>query len=167
MISPPARKRRSAAPARRSRRRMRERGVLAPGLRRGRHRHAIGKTSSGPSWRAARSRCASTWPRRDGPGFGRHARRRVEGAYAIEMQHLAPRRDGAGQPLFRLALRRPHRDPAGAGHARAPRRPALDRAGAPPRSRKSPQTIGPFEDASLGRSIARLGALVRGRVTRA
>ncbi|HXM30572.1 MAG TPA: DUF721 domain-containing protein, partial [Xanthobacteraceae bacterium] len=27
--------------------------------------------------------------------------------------------------------------------------------------------IGPFEDASLGQSIARLGALVRGRVTRA
>jgi len=28
------------------------------------------------------------------------------------------------------------------------------------------QELGPFEDASLGRSLARLGALVRGRITR-
>jgi hypothetical protein len=105
------------------------------------------------------------WPRREDPDSVGTLAVRVEGAYAIELQYLAPivmervNRYFGWRCVGRIAIRQG---------------PVTRRAVAPPVREPDAAVVeeiarelGPFEDASLGQSIARLGALVRGRVTRA
>ena len=98
------------------------------------------------------------------PRPGRHAHR-VEGAYAIELQYLAPivmervNRYFGWRCVGRIAIRQGPVTPRAAPPVvHEPEAAAIE---------EITREIGPFEDASLGQSIASLGALVRGRVTRA
>jgi len=105
------------------------------------------------------------WPRREDPESVGTLTVKVEGAYAIELQYLAPivmervNRYFGWRCVGRIAIRQG---------------PVTPRA-APPKVNEPDaraveeilQELGPFEDPSLGQSVARLGALVRGRVTRA
>jgi len=105
------------------------------------------------------------WPRREDPNSIGTLVVRVEGAYAIELQHLAPvviervNRYFGWRCVGRIAIRqgpvaqRPNRP-----HPNEPEPHAIDEVA---------RDLGPFEDAGLGRALARLGAFVRGRVTRA
>ncbi len=104
------------------------------------------------------------WPRREEPGSVGTLTVRIEGAYAIELQHLAPiviervNRYFGWRCVGRIAIRQgPVAPRAKPPSVREPETAAVD---------EIAQELGPFEDASLGRSLARLGALVRGRVTR-
>ncbi len=102
------------------------------------------------------------WPRRDDPDSVGILQVRVEGAYALEIQHLQPlildrvNRYFGWRCVGRLAIRQG---------------PVAFRRKRPP-VRKEPSTaeieatrraIGSFEDDALGQSVARLGALIRGR----
>lgn len=105
------------------------------------------------------------WPRREEPGSVGTLAVRVEGAYAIELQHLAPvviervNRYFGWRCVGRIAIRQ---GPV----ARRPAAPALNEP-EPDAVDEIARDLGRFEDAGLGRALARLGALVRGRVTRA
>jgi hypothetical protein len=105
------------------------------------------------------------WPRREDPDSIGTLAVRVEGAYAIELQHLAPvviervNRYFGWRCVGRIAIRQG---------------PVTQRHLPPPLSEPQPEAIddvardlGRFEDAGLARALARLGAFVRGRVTRA
>jgi hypothetical protein len=105
------------------------------------------------------------WPRREDPDSVGTLAVRVEGAYAIELQHLAPivmervNRYFGWRCVGRIAIRQgPVTPRAAPPRVIEPETAAVEEVA---------QELGPFEDAALGRSIARLGALVRGRVTRA
>lgn len=113
--------------------------------------------------RALPSRLA--WPSRadaDEPGV-LHVR--VEGAYAIELQHDAPivieriNRYFGWRCVARLALRQ---GPVASARPRRRLRPEPDEATLAAMAER----LGPFEDEALAASLARLGALVR-RDTRA
>jgi hypothetical protein len=106
------------------------------------------------------------WPRRDDPDSGGTLAVRVEGAYAIELQHLAPvviervNRYFGWRCVGRIAIRqgpvmRRGRSPV------PPIEPSAEAVAAVERD------IGTFEDQGLRAALARLGALVRSRVTRA
>lgn len=103
-----------------------------------------------------------TWPRRDDPDSIGVLQVRVEGAYALEIQHLQPviiervNRYFGWRCVGRLAIRQ---GPV------APRRkkPAARKEPAAAEIEKARQTIGNFEDDALAHSVARLGALIRKR----
>jgi hypothetical protein len=105
------------------------------------------------------------WPRREDPDSIGALTVRVEGAYAIEVQHSTAQiiervnRYFGWRCVGRVAIRQgpvtPRRKPPS-----APREPAASAVA------DVAKEIGPFEDEALGRSLARFGALVRGRVTR-
>lgn len=106
------------------------------------------------------------WPRRDDPDSGGTLTVRVEGAYAIELQHLAPvviervNRYFGWRCVARIAIRqgpvtRRTRPPA------PPVDPSAEAVAAVERD------LGAFEDEGLKAALARLGAMVRSRVTRA
>src|SRR6185295_3159682 len=107
-----------------------------------------------------------SWPKRDDPDSVGTLVVRVEGAYAIELQHLAPvvmervNRYFGWRCVGRIAIRQGPVTP----RAPVPLAPAEPE---PAAVAELAETIGPFEDKSLGQSIARLGAFVRGRITRA
>lgn len=105
------------------------------------------------------------WPRREDPDSIGTLAIRVEGAYAIELQHLAPvviervNRYFGWRCVGRIALRQG---------------PVAERRSPRPLNEPEPGAIdeiarglGAFEDPGLARALARLGAFVRGRVTRA
>jgi hypothetical protein len=106
------------------------------------------------------------WPRRDDPESTGTLTIRVEGAYAIELQHLAPvviervNRYFGWRCVGRIAIRQG---------------PVVRRA-KPAEISIEPDAeavaaiehdLGPFEDKELKSALARLGAFVRSRVTRA
>jgi hypothetical protein len=103
-----------------------------------------------------------TWPRRDDPDSVGVLQVRVEGAYALEIQHLQPviiervNRYFGWRCVGRLAIRQ---GPV------APRRkrPPVRKEPAAAEIEQSRRAIGPFEDEALASSVARLGAFVRGR----
>lgn len=100
------------------------------------------------------------WPQRPESGEPGVLHVRVEGAYAIELQHEAPlviervNRYFGWRCVARLALRQ---GPV-AGAVRRPRPPAEPDAQA---LAIAAARLGTFEDAALKASLARLGALVR------
>lgn len=107
-----------------------------------------------------------SWPQRDDPASVGTLLVRVEGPYAIELQHSTSQimervnRYFGWRCVGRVVIRqgpvtRRHRVP------RAPLEPE------PAAVAAIARTTGPFEDESLGQAIARLGALVKGRVKRA
>jgi hypothetical protein len=104
-----------------------------------------------------------SWPKRDDPDSVGTLVVKVEGPYAIELQHTtAPvmervNRYFGWRCVGRIVIRQ---GPV----TRKPARPAAPDEPEPAAIAEVAQTIGPFEDQSLGRSIARLGAFVRGRV---
>jgi hypothetical protein len=105
------------------------------------------------------------WPRRDEPDAVGTLAVRVEGPYAIELQHLAPvviervNRYFGWRCVGRIALRQGPVTPRPAPPTvREPDAAAVE---------ATAQTLGNFEDVSLRDALARLGAFVRGRVTRA
>lgn len=106
------------------------------------------------------------WARREDPDSVGILHIRVEGPYAIELQHLAPvviervNRYFGWRCVGRIKLAQ--------GPVTPRRKPA------PPVPEPAPELvaaiekeIGPFEDKGLARSLARLGAFVKNRVTRA
>jgi len=103
-----------------------------------------------------------TWPRRDDPDSVGALQIRVEGAYALEIQHLQPvivervNRYFGWRCVGRLAIRQ---GPVAARRKRpAPRKePSADEI------EKTRDTIGKFEDEKLAHSVARLGALIKDR----
>ncbi len=103
-----------------------------------------------------------TWPRRDDPDSIGVLQVRVEGAYALEVQHLQPviiervNRYFGWRCVGRLAIRQ---GPV----ASRRKRPALRKEPAAAEIEKARQRIGKFEDDALGHSVARLGALIRER----
>ena len=104
------------------------------------------------------------WPRRGEPDSIGTLAVRVEGAYAIELQHLAPvvmervNRYFGWRCVGRLAIRQgPVTPRAAPPSVREPEAAAVE---------EIERELGPFEDASLSRALARLGALVRGRIAR-
>ncbi len=107
-----------------------------------------------------------SWPKRDDPDSVGTLVVRVEGAYAIELQHLAPvvmervNRYFGWRCVGRIAIRQGPVSPRAAVPL-APIEPE------PAAIAEVAEEIGPFKDESLGQSIARLGAFVRGRITRA
>ncbi|MCC6948110.1 MAG: DUF721 domain-containing protein [Bradyrhizobiaceae bacterium] len=106
------------------------------------------------------------WPRRDDPDSGGTLTVRVEGAYAIELQHLAPvviervNRYFGWRCVARIAIRQ---GPV----TRRARRPALPPEPAAETVAAVERDLGRFEDQGLKAALARLGAMVRSRVTRA
>jgi hypothetical protein len=102
------------------------------------------------------------WPRRDDPDSQGVLQIRVEGAYALEIQHLQPviiervNRYFGWRCIARLAIRQ---GPVVARRKRpAPRsEPTAEEIG------KTRETIGKFENDALGNSVAKLGALIRNR----
>jgi hypothetical protein len=103
-----------------------------------------------------------TWPRRDDPDSVGVLQVRVEGAYALEIQHLQPviiervNRYFGWRCVGRLAIRQ---GPV------APRRkrPPVRKEPAAAEIEQTRRSIGTFEDEALANSVARLGAFVRGR----
>jgi hypothetical protein len=101
-----------------------------------------------------------TWPKRDDPDSIGTLTVRVEGAYAIELQHLAPvvmeriNRYFGWRCVGRIAIRQGPVTP----RAKAPSVPTEP---SPAAIAEIAKQIGPFEEHSLGQSLARLGALVR------
>ena len=102
------------------------------------------------------------WPRREDPDSVGTLAVRVEGAYAIELQHLAPivmervNRYFGWRCVGRITIRQgPVAPRATPPSVIEPEAAAVE---------EIVQELGPFEDASLGHSIARLGALVRGNL---
>lgn len=105
------------------------------------------------------------WPRRDDPESVGALTIRVEGAYAIEVQHSTAQiiervnRYFGWRCVGRVAIRqgpviRRHKPPP------PPREPEAAAVAA------VAQKIGPFEEEALGKSLARLGALVKGHLKR-
>jgi hypothetical protein len=106
-----------------------------------------------------------TWPRREDEDSVGTLMIRAEGAYAIEIQHSTTQiiervnRYFGWRCVGRVTIRQ--------GPVAKRRKPP-----APPREPEASavaevaRKVGPFEDEALGRSVARLGALVKGRVTR-
>jgi hypothetical protein len=164
MISPPARKRRSAAPLA---------DLVGQCVNEAFSRQGFAAVNIVTHWDdivgpelAGRSEPMRLyWPRREDPDSVGTLAVRVEGAYAIELQHLAPvvmervNRYFGWRCVGRITIRQGPVTPRA-----VPPMVTEPEAGA---VEEIAQELGPFEDASLGRSIARLGALVRGRVTRA
>jgi hypothetical protein len=107
-----------------------------------------------------------TWPKRDDPDSIGTLTVRVEGPYAIELQHLAPivmervNRYFGWRCVGRIAIRQGPVTPR-TNVAPAPTEPSLAAVA------EMAEKIGPFEDEALGQSLARLGALVRNDITRA
>jgi hypothetical protein len=105
------------------------------------------------------------WPRREDEESVGTLTIRVEGPYAIELQHSTDsiiarvnRYFGwrcVGRVVIRQGPVTPRRKP-----------PAAPTEPEPSAVADVAKKIGPFEDEALGKSIARLGALVRRRVTR-
>jgi hypothetical protein len=106
------------------------------------------------------------WPRRDDPDSTGTLTVRVEGAYAIELQHLAPvviervNRYFGWRCVGRIAIRQGPvvRRVKAADLSIEPDAAAVD---------EVERDLGSFEDKGLKSALARLGAFVRSRVTRA
>ena len=105
-----------------------------------------------------------TWPRREDPDSIGTLTIRVEGAYALELQHLAPvviervNRYFGWCCVGRIALRQ--------GPVSKPRSaPAAPVEPAPETVSEVERGLGRFEDEALKSSLARLGALIRAGVT--
>lgn len=102
------------------------------------------------------------WPRRDDPASVGTLQVRVEGAYALEIQHLQPviiervNRYFGWRCVGRLAIRQ------GPVVLRKKRSVTLKEPSSE-EIEKSRATLGRFEDDALAQSVARLGALIRGR----
>ena len=105
-----------------------------------------------------------TWPRREDPDSVGTLTIRVEGAYALEVQHLAPvviervNRYFGWRCVGRIALRQ---GPV----AKLRRAPAAPVEPAPETVGEVERGLGRFEDEALKSSLARLGALIRAGVT--
>lgn len=101
-----------------------------------------------------------TWLRRDDPDSVGVLQVRVEGAYALEIQHLQPviiervNRYFGWRCVGRLAIRQ---GPV----ALRRKRPAPRKEPAAAEIENTRKTIGKFEDEKLGYSVARLGALIK------
>ena len=106
------------------------------------------------------------WPRREDPFSTGTLTVRVEGAYALELQHLAPvviervNRYFGLACVGRIAIRQ---GPV----TRKARKPDLPVEPAPEAVAQVEQSLGEFEDEELKSALARLGAMVKGGVTRA
>ncbi|MEX0591176.1 MAG: DciA family protein [Xanthobacteraceae bacterium] len=106
------------------------------------------------------------WPRRDDPLSTGTLTVRVEGAYAIELQHLTPvviervNRYFGWRCVGRIAIRQ---GPV----ARRAKAPDLPLEPAAETMAEVERGLGNFEDKGLKSALARLGALVRSGVTRA
>jgi hypothetical protein len=102
------------------------------------------------------------WPRRDDPDSQGVLQIRVEGAYALEVQHLQAviiervNRYFGWRCVGKLAIRQ---GPVVARRKRpGPRKePTAEEIG------KTRETLGKFEDEALANSVARLGALIKNR----
>lgn len=102
------------------------------------------------------------WPRRDDPDSVGVLTVRVEGAYALEIQHLQPvviervNRYFGWRCVGRIAIRQgpvvPRR-----------KRPVPRKEPTPEEIARTRASLGKFEDEALGQSVARLGALIRAR----
>ena len=109
------------------------------------------------------------WPRRDDPDSSGTLTVRVEGAYALELQYLAPtviervNRYFGWACVGRIAIRQ---GPVTPRH-RTPDMP-VEPPAEPPADivEDVARSLGEFEDEGLKSSLARLGALVKGSVTR-
>lgn len=103
-----------------------------------------------------------SWPRRDDPDSVGVLQVRVEGAYALEIQHLQPviiervNRYFGWRCIGRLAIRQ---GPVAFRRKRPPARKEPSAA----EIEHARRSIGVFEDDALARSVARLGALIRER----
>jgi hypothetical protein len=105
-----------------------------------------------------------TWPRRDDPDSVGILQIRVEGAYALEVQHLQPviiervNRYFGWRCVGRIAIRQGPVSPRRKRPAR-PAEPAAEKV------EQAKARIGTFEDEKLAHSVARLGAMIaeRGR----
>lgn len=102
------------------------------------------------------------WPRRDDPDSVGVLQVRVEGAYALEIQHLQPviiervNRYFGWRCVGRLAIRQ---GPVSERRTRkTPRKQP-----SPEEIEQARRSIGKFEDDALAQSVARLGALIRAR----
>lgn len=106
------------------------------------------------------------WPRREDPFSTGILTVRVEGAYALELQHLSPvviervNRYFGWACVGRLAIRQ---GPV----TRKGRKPSLPAEPAPEAVAQVERNLGEFEDEELKSALARLGAMVKGGVTRA
>jgi hypothetical protein len=106
------------------------------------------------------------WPRREDPDSSGILTIRVEGHYAIELQHLAPvviervNRYFGWSCVGRISIRQ---GPV----ARKARAPDLPTEPSTEAVAEVERRLGEFENEELKSSLARLGALVRGGVTRA
>jgi hypothetical protein len=106
------------------------------------------------------------WPQRDDPLSTGTLTVRVEGNYALELQYLTPviiervNRYFGWACVGRLSIRQ---GPV----VRKPRAPALPAEPAPEAVAEVERSLGEFEDEALKSSLARLGAMVKGGVTRA
>jgi len=102
------------------------------------------------------------WLRRDDPDSVGNLQIRVEGAYALEIQHLQPviiervNRYFGWRCVGRLAIQQ------GPVVSRK-KRPAPRKEPTPEEIGQARATIGEFKDEALARSVARLGALIRNR----
>jgi hypothetical protein len=103
-----------------------------------------------------------TWPRRDDPDTVGVLQIRVEGAYALEIQHLQPviiervNRYFGWRCVGRLAIRQ---GPV----ASRRKRPAPRKEPSAEEIDKTRKEIGKFEDDALANSVAKLGALIKDR----
>ncbi len=102
------------------------------------------------------------WPRRDDPDSVGVLTVRVEGAYALEIQHLQPvviervNRYFGWCCVGRIAIRQ--------GPVVSRRKsPVPSKEPTPEEIARTRATLGNFEDDALGQSVARLGALIRAR----
>ncbi len=102
------------------------------------------------------------WPRRDDPDSVGNLQIRVEGAYALEIQHMQPliiervNRYFGWRCVGRIAIRQgpvvPRRT-----------RPAKRKEPTPEEIDQARSGLGEFKDEALARSVARLGALIKAR----
>ena len=119
----------------------------------------------GPELAARTEPMRLVWPRREDPDSSGTLTIRVEGAYALELQHLAPvviervNRYFGWACVGRIAIRQ---GPV-VKRARKPDLPIEPPAEAVAEIERG---LGEFEDEELKTALARLGALVRSGVTR-
>lgn len=119
----------------------------------------------GPELAARTEPMRLVWPRREDPDSSGTLTIRVEGAYALELQHLAPvviervNRYFGWACVGRIAIRQ---GPVvkRARRADLPLEPPAEAVAEIERG------LGEFEDEALKTALARFGALVRSRVTR-
>jgi hypothetical protein len=103
-----------------------------------------------------------TWPRRDDPDSVGVLQIRVEGAYALEVQHLQPvivervNRYFGWRCIGRITIRQGPVSP----RRKRPARPTEPPAETVERTKRR---IGAFEDDKLAHAVARLGALISER----